>query len=34
MVPQNTRTPIIKLAFPAGVADIIGKYLSGQIDSI
>ena len=39
MVPRNTRTLIIKSAFPAGVshagvADIIGKSLSGQIDSI
>ena len=39
MVPRNTRTLIIKSAFPAGVshagvADIIGRSLSGQIDSI
>ena len=39
MVPRNTRTIIIKSAFPAGVshagvADIIGRSLSGQIDSI
>ena len=39
MVPRNTRTLIIKSAFPAGVsharvADIIGKSLWGQIDSI
>ena len=39
MVPRNTRTLIIKSAFPAGVshagvADIIGRSFSGQIDSI
>ena len=39
MVPRNTRTLIIKSAFPAGVshggvADIICRSLSGQIDSI
>ena len=39
MVPRNTRTLIIKSAFPArlshaGVADIIAKSLWGQIDSI
>ena len=39
MVPRNTRTLIVKSAFPAGVshagvAEIIAKSLSGQIDSI
>ena len=39
MVPRNTRTLVIKSAFPAevshaGVTDIIGRSLSGQIDSI
>ena len=38
MVPQNTRTLIIKSAFPAGlshagIADTIAKSLSGKIDS-
>ena len=39
MVPRNTRTLIIKSAFPAGmshagIADTIAKSLSGKIDSI
>ena len=39
MVPRNTRTLIIKSAFPAGmshagIADTIAKSLMGKIDSI